>query len=316
VVLASAAKIFAVIRYALLCPGQGAQHAGSFALVSNEPAAAPVLAAARSALGHDPSALVADRVAACANQNAQPLIVAAALAAWRALERDLPPPDAIAGYSVGELSAYGCAESFELDDLFGVVGERARLMSEAAPPGSGLVSVRGAPHDSIRALCASTGVHVAIVIAAEHCVVGGARAGLERFIAAATTQGALVRELPVTIPAHTPLLEDAATRFRRVLAESTLTPPRHLVLSGIDGRARVERAPIVEALAAQVAAPVSWDLCMRGLIERRCTLFLELPPGRALSQMLRDQFPDVEARAVEEFRSLDGARDWLSRRLR
>src|SRR5262249_26990915 len=143
--LASASEIFAVTRYALLCPGQGAQHAGLFALVSNEPAAAPVLAAARAVLRHDLNALAADRVAACANENAQPLIVAAAVAAWRALQRDLPPPDAIAGYSVGELSAYACAESFDLDDLFGVVGDRARLMSEAAPPGSGLVSVRGAP---------------------------------------------------------------------------------------------------------------------------------------------------------------------------
>jgi [acyl-carrier-protein] S-malonyltransferase len=47
-------------------------------------------------------------------------------------------------------------------------------------------------------------------------------------------------------------------------------------------------------------------------MEAGATAFLELGPGRALSQMVAGAYPDVATRSLDEFRTLQGARAWLA----
>src|SRR5689334_350779 len=94
----------------ILCPGQGAQHPGMLDLLKGEPEAECVLALAGAVL----DAPIADLLAGpedvlFTNATAQPLICAVELATWAALSTQLPSPRVFAGYSVGELAAYGCA---------------------------------------------------------------------------------------------------------------------------------------------------------------------------------------------------------------
>lgn len=302
-------------RYAVLCPGQGGQHPALFERIRNEPAAQPVLDAVRRALDRDLEELAADPSAARTNRNAQLLIVAAGVSAWRALAAGLPPPALYAGYSVGELTAYGCAQSFEVAELFAVTGQRAALMSEATTIPAGLAAVRGGNDDLMRELCSAARVHVAIINGPGRYVVGGSREALVQLARHAEAMGLAVTPLSVEVPAHTPLLRTAVNAFRGILATSTMRSPVRPVLAGIDGREISNRTDAITALAEQLAAPIQWHRCMTSLVERGCRVFLELPPGRALSQMLGEQFDDVEARAVEDFKTLDGARDWVLRQL-
>ncbi|MGN2393561.1 hypothetical protein ACTFO6_18970, partial [Pelomicrobium sp. G1] len=73
--------------------------------------AQPAFQAAAAVLGEDPRRWVSSRPPEGLFQNrwAQPLICTATLAAWSVLEPRLPQPVAFAGYSLGELAAYGCA---------------------------------------------------------------------------------------------------------------------------------------------------------------------------------------------------------------
>lgn len=302
-------------RYAVLCPGQGGQHAALFERMHGRPAAQPWLEAARATLGRDLDALAADVPAAQANRNAQPLIVAASVAAWQVLAPDLPPPELFAGYSVGELSAYGCAGSFDASELLSIASQRAGLMSAAAPALAGLLAVRGGSLELVQRLCGETGAHVAIVNGADRHVVGGTRAALQRFASQAAQARLVLTKLPVDVPAHTPHLQAAAQAFRSALEASKLHAPLRPVLAGVDGHEVTGRADAIDALAQQIAAPLQWHRCMTHLVEHGCHVFLELPPGRALSQMLREQFENVEARAVEDFKTLDGVRSWLLRQL-
>lgn len=87
---------------AILCPGQGGQHAGMFARIAQLPAASEVITTAASVLGTDPIALAADP-RRFDNAIAQPLVCAGTLAHWQALRAQLPTPTLVLGYSVGEL---------------------------------------------------------------------------------------------------------------------------------------------------------------------------------------------------------------------
>jgi [acyl-carrier-protein] S-malonyltransferase len=74
------------------------------------------------------------------------------------------------------------------------------------------------------------------------------------------------------------------------------------------------RAKAISALAAQLATTIEWSRCLEALYERGCRVFLELGPGDQLSRMVRELLPsDVDARSVSNFRSLEGAAEWVTR---
>ena len=100
---------------AILCSGQGGQHPAMFDLVANCPEAEPVFAAAAAVWGRDPRTFVKEAAPAdlFADFTGQILCCAQALAAWAALGTIRPARAVIAGYSIGELAAWGCAGAFD-----------------------------------------------------------------------------------------------------------------------------------------------------------------------------------------------------------
>jgi len=105
------------MTFAVLCPGQGGQHAGMLDLASANPAGLDVIARANLALGEDARSWLAQGEAMFRNAIAQPLICVAQLALWSVLRRDLDAPVACAGYSVGELACYGLADALDAGSL-------------------------------------------------------------------------------------------------------------------------------------------------------------------------------------------------------
>ena len=106
----------------------------------------------------------------------------------------------------------------------------------------------------------------------------------------------------------------AVQPFRQLL--TTMTP--HLltapVLAGVNG-VPTDADTIATTLSAQIAEPVRWQDCMDATVERGVTVVLELGPGRALSRMFEEVNAEVEARSVEDFRTLDGIVKWVESRL-
>ncbi|MEE7546749.1 malonate decarboxylase subunit epsilon, partial [Xanthomonas sp. Kuri4-1] len=80
---------------------------------------------------------------------------------------------------------------------------------------------------------------------------------------------------------------------------------------GIDGLPASTPARVVATLAAQIAHTVQWHGVLTQAVERGARVFLELGPGTALARMLRDGFPQCEARAVEDFQTLEGVAEWV-----
>ncbi|ROP80324.1 [acyl-carrier-protein] S-malonyltransferase [Stenotrophomonas rhizophila] len=296
----------------LLCSGQGGQHPGMFGRVGGNARAQPVLNLASELLGA-PIEQIAAEDGRFRNAVAQPLVCAAALAHWEGLRDALPPVTAVAGYSAGELAAHAVAGSFDTATCLRLALKRARLMDAATPGDAGLLAVIGLDDVRIARLCAAHGIFLAIVNGPDHVVLGGTRAALTAASAEAATSGARVVPLPVCVPAHTPLLTVAAQGFEDALHSVTLRPPGLRLLAGIDGRVVGDVDRVVATLSAQISQPLQWHVVLQQAVERGGRVFLELGPGAALSRRARELHPQLEARSVEDFQTLEGVLEWVDR---
>ena len=281
-----------------------------------EPEAERVLALAGAVLG----APAADILAGSgedlfANVIAQPLICAVELATWAALSSRLPSPRVFAGYSVGEVAAYGCAGALAPEAVIALARDRARAMDMACPDPCRMSAVRDLAHAAVEKLTRAHGVEIAIINAEDRMVVAGRAPEMASFETAAESLGASVTPLPVNVASHTSLMRPAAEAVKRWLEESPIVAPHTPVLAGIDGTPVLGRTRAVETLANQTAQTILWHACLEGLREAGCTVLLELGPGADLARMARDQLPDIPARSIAEFRSLDGAVAWVTRHL-
>ena len=306
---------------ALLCSGQGHQHPDMFALTADAAEAAPVFAAAARALdGRDPRELVHDAGANLhANALGQVLCCTQALAAHAALRSSLGDQLVIAGYSVGELAGWGCAGVLEPAAVITLARDRAAAMDAAGGPDEGLAYVRGLARGRIEALCAAHGVAVAIINPADTFVLGGRKADLAAACEAATNAGATrTGVLKVAVASHTPRLARASEAFTAILGKRKIEAapgPGVRLLSGVDGTTVGDVAEGLAKLALQVSRTIDWAACLEACDEAGATAALELGPGNALAQIMTNAYPDVRARALDDFRTLAGVRSWLARAL-
>lgn len=303
---------------AILCPGQGAQHPGMFAALRSEPLAREVIDEASHLMDLDLWRLDQEPVDERLFQNAvaQPLICSAALAAWRALSARVPEPVLCAGYSIGELAAYGCCGTLSVKATVELARVRAALMNACDDAHGGMLAVRGLLKPQVDAICIRFGAQIAIENGADHFVIGGGRPALEQIAGHATQAGAsTVRMLQVSIISHTSVLQPVALAFKQRLQGVTAPAPAFPVLAGISGAAVDNWPAAVDALAAQLMQTIRWNTCIEAAVERGATAFLELGPGASLARMLQESHPELHARSLSDFRSIDGAARWVERAL-
>jgi len=299
---------------AILGFGQGAQHPAMLDMIADHPAAAEVIKAGEAILGLNLRDVLAQRDEIFRNAIAQPLICLTQLALWTALRQDAPKPAAFCGYSVGELGAYACAGALDVAELARIAAARAALMDQAATAThGGLLALQGLRRDEVARMCAGQRAWIAIVIGAEEFVIGGEDDTLATLGKEFSERGAKLTPLKVGLASHTPLLSDAVLPFRALLNASSLTAPVIPVVAGIDAAWVVRREIAIEKLVKQLDHKIEWASCLDMLYERGCRVFLELGPGRALARMTQARYEDVDARAVDDFRSLDGVTSWLQK---
>lgn len=303
---------------AILCSGQGTQHAGMFDLVAQAPEAQPVLEAAREVLGGQPPEdfiREADPEILYSNRNGQILCCTQALAAWAMIQPHLPAAVVIAGYSVGELAAWGCAGLLPPAEVLQLATERAALMDEAGGDNTGLVAIMGLGRPQVDRLCQAHGLHVAIVNGEDFFIVGGRREALTALRDAANAAGATgATILHVAVASHTPLLAEASRRFGETLARLRLPggPPGGVrLLSGVDGDAVLDVPAGLRKLAAQIGQTLHWAACLDGCRAAGAEAVLELGPGHALANMARQALPETQTRSVDDFRTPAGVVAWL-----
>jgi len=289
-----------------------------FDLVASCPEAEPVFIAAAEVLGQDPRRFVREAAPAdlFSNRAGQILCCTQALAMLSALGKAWPARTVIAGYSIGELAAWGCAGAVDGPGILRLAQRRAVAMDAAAPSDGGLAAIVGLRRPTLEPILARHAVCIAIVNDVDSFVVGGRRAGLDAACQEAASRGAKhIVTLPVAVPSHTPLLREATEQFRAVLcaASPRLPGAGYRLLSGIDGDTIYDIETGIDKLARQISTTIDWAACLESCRSAGAVAALELGPGTALSRMASPLFPDGHVRAVDEFRTLTGLRSWLKR---
>ncbi len=298
----------------LLCSGQGRQDRAMLDLFVDHPAAAPILAEASTLLGRDirTSLKSADDATLFANRTSQILCVARGLVAAACLAPALP--FVVAGYSVGEMTAWGVAGIWSPARTLKLTAARAEAMDSACGADDGLGFVRGLARDRVETLVAQFDCAIAIVNPDRVFVIGGARERVERCCAVALEEGAIAaRPIAVHIASHTPRLSRAVAPFRAVLdaSEPARPVPGRTLIAAADASA-VSGAGGIAGLASQVDTTIDWAATLEAIVERGGSRFLELGPGSALADMVRATYPMLDARAVDDFRSIAGVEAWIA----
>jgi [acyl-carrier-protein] S-malonyltransferase len=301
----------------IVAPGQGAQTPGFLAPWLADPEAAAACAQLSDAAGLDLAhfGTEADAEAIRDTAVAQPLLVAAGLISAAALFADGSVAhfvDALAGHSVGEITAAALADVLTPLDAITFVAERGRQMAAASAvrPTSMTAVVGGDPADVLAAIEAQ-GLTPANNNGPGQIVAAGT---VEQLASLAENPPARARLRPLSVAGafHTVHMEPAVAPLASVAAELTPSDPRVPLLSNADGAVVSSGREYLDRLVRQVANPVRWDLCMATLADLGVTGLLELTPAGTLTGIAKRHLPGVELFKLNAPDDLDAARAFVT----
>ena len=296
---------------AFVFPGQGSQKIGMGAdLAAASPAARAVFEEVDDALGQKLSAIMREgpEETLLLTENAQPAIMANAIAVLRVLEQEggvtlASKADFVAGHSLGEYTALCAAGAFSLADTARLLKLRGQAMQAAVPVGIGaMCALLGADLAKAQALADAAAEGEVCTVANDNdpgqVVLSGHKAAIDRAVAMVKDfeikRGVL---LPVSAPFHCPLMQPAADAMAAALAQ---TPPGTLhvpLYANVTAAAVSDPAEVSRLLIEQVTARVRWRESVIALHAAGVDQFVEFG-GKVLSPMIGRSVSDVSVSSV------------------
>ncbi|HEX8415572.1 MAG TPA: ACP S-malonyltransferase [Sphingomicrobium sp.] len=296
---------------AFLFPGQGSQTVGmGAALAEASRAAREVFGEVDEALGQGLFRLMREgpdedlRL----TENAQPAIMAHALAVFRALTFEggvelSKSANFVAGHSLGEYSALCAAGSFDLATTARLLKLRGRAMQAAVPVGEGaMAALLGADIELARRIADAASEGEVCTVANDNdpsqVVLSGHKGAIDRAIALAKDMGAKrAISLPVSAPFHCPLMQPAADAMRDALDEVVLEAPAVPLYANVTAAPEVDPEVIRRRLVEQVTGMVRWRESIANMVAAGVDEFVELG-GKVLGPMVKRIVPDAKVTSV------------------
>jgi [acyl-carrier-protein] S-malonyltransferase len=304
---------------AFVFPGQGSQAIGMMsALAKLSPTIEATFREASAVLGYDLWRRCQEGPPELLNSTecTQPAMLTAGIATYRLwLERGGPRPKLMAGHSLGEFTALVAADTLDFGTAVDLVKYRGELMQAAVPPGQGaMAAILGLEDIDIDEACreAAQGEVVEAVNfnAPGQVVIAGTAAAVARAIKAAAAKGARrALELPISVPAHSSLMQPAADQLRVRLDSIAFTPPSGVAVYGVDVKTHSSSDGIRAGLVKQLYTPVYWAATVRTMIAAGATQIVECGPGKVLTGLNRrvDKNRDLKMMALDDPQSLEDA---------
>jgi [acyl-carrier-protein] S-malonyltransferase len=234
--------------------------------------------------------------------NTQPALFLHSLASFQTLARLFPglDPDSVAGHSLGELSALSAAGALSFADGLRLVRKRGELMKRAGElaPGS-MAAILGLDIPALDKVCAEASVKGEIVqVANDNCpgqvVISGAKASVERAMAAAKTQGAKrALPLPVSIAAHSPLMASIQEEWNRAVDAAAMNDPKIPVIGNVHASVLITADEARADIKAQMQSRVRWTDSVKAMSERGVKSFVEVGTGTVLGGLVKRIAPDA-----------------------
>jgi [acyl-carrier-protein] S-malonyltransferase len=272
---------------AILFPGQGSLTPDS---AEHARAVCPRLVEiATELVGDDPFKLAHERT-----DYAQPAIFLASMAGWR--ERDVEHVVAMAGHSLGELSALAAAGALAVEDALELVVVRGRLMQQAAQGhGGGMVALLGGDPDAAGKFAAEHGLSLANDNAPGQLVLSGPLAGVDAIKRGARERGFKALQLDVAGAFHSQSVASAHQPFLEALRAVKWHAPDVPVISGATVSLFGDPP---QQLADALVAPVRWREVMGLLFDLGARDFVDVGPGRVLARLVPRNLPALEEHAL------------------
>lgn len=308
---------------AFVFPGQGSQSVGmGRAIAEGWREAAMVWEAADNDLGQPLSGLAWDGPAEDLDRtvNAQPALLAASIAALRALQarwaQEGSPthmPTFYAGHSMGQYSAMVAAGVLDLADGLRLVRLRGELMQASTDDGAmaAVIGLDDARAADLEAAGTEAGVMtIANRNAPGQIVISGERAAVERASERARELGAKrALMLPVSVAAHSPLMANAADGMRAALADVAFADPAAPLLANGDARPLLHADSCRAELVEHLTRGVDWVKAVQTMTEAGVDTFVEIGPGKVLTNLIKRIAPDARAIATDDAGAPSGLND-------
>ena len=234
-------------------------------------------------------------------KNTQPCLFAMELAAAHVLTEKGIIPHSAAGFSLGEVVAATFSGVFDGETGFRLVCKRAELMQrEAEKFDTSMAAVVKLSAPEVQAVCGKyEGIYPVNFNCPGQVTVSGLTDRMGEFSADVRTEGGRAIPLKVKGAFHSPFMKEAAKDFAEELAEVKLQKPAVTLYSNLT--AAPYGADAATLLAEQICNPVRWEAIIRNMIREGVDTFIEIGPGRTLSNMVRKISPEVRAVTFTEY---------------
>ena len=227
--------------------------------------------------------------------NTQPCLYAVELAMAAALEEKGVKADAAAGFSLGEIAAAAWAGFYTEDTGFRLVMQRASLMEAAAmQQDTAMAAVLKLSQEQVEMLCSKRpGLYPVNFNCPGQIAVSGLREEMAPFLAEVKALGGRGIPLKVSGAFHSPFMKEAARSFGSILKDTEFKKPLIPLYSDLTAEVYGENPG--ELLSRQICSPVRWEMLIRNMISDGVDTFVEIGPGRTLTNLIKKIDPAVTA---------------------
>ena len=250
-------------------------------------------------------------------KNTQPCLYAMELAAVKVLEGAGIRPDVVAGFSLGEVVACTAAGVVDEETGFELVCKRGELMQQAAEQfDTSMAAVVKLPQDKVEELCRKfEHVYPVNFNCPGQITVAGLSAEMQAFSAEVKAAGGRAIPLKVKGGFHSPFMREATDAFAIELAKVTLQNPEMTLYSNVtafpygtpvqnDVSMQSNDRNTAKLLSQQICSPVRWENIIRNMIADGVDTFIEIGPGKTLTNMMGKIDSTVKAYCVSDLETI------------